>query len=200
MLCISSNSGTFLTVTIWIKRLKEQFKFKNPFSFYSPAQSGTSFVLYQIVYRLIKLDVQYLQGLRCFSGNMWSPSYWKSVSPRFPSFTHNVLHPLNLLGVPSGLTPECKVLSCAGEAKTEHNTADTSQVPKRGEKSLPELMIAPLLLQLHKQLDFPATKPLISDSTSAYYSLNPHIFYCKNPCIDCCSYVMVSKMYLRRFF
>lgn len=61
----------------------------------------------------------------------------KNMSPRFPSFTHDVLQPPNLLGVPSGLTPECQGLSCTGEAKTGHNTADTSQVPKREEKALP---------------------------------------------------------------
>lgn len=42
----------------------------------------------------------------------------KNASPRFPSFTHNVLQPPNLFAVPSKLTLECQGLFCAREIKT----------------------------------------------------------------------------------
>lgn len=118
----------------------------------------------------------------------------KNTSPRFPSFTHDVLQPPNLLGVPSGLTPECQGPSCTGETKTGHNTADTSQVPKREEKALPSSWwVNPCyynclsLLQGH-----------VSDSSSACCSWNPHILLQKS--LYCCLYIMASKMFLRKFF
>lgn len=82
-----------------------------------------------------------------------------SASPRFPSFTHNVLQSLNLFGVSSGLILECQGPPCAREIKTEHNAADPSQVPKRRGKALPKLMTAPLLLQPHMQLVLAAARP-----------------------------------------
>lgn len=122
----------------------------------------------------------------------------KNSSPRFPSFTHNVLHPLNLLGVPSGPTLECQGLSFTRETKTGHILQTPPRYQRKGGKHFPSWWVHscyynpiynwPSLLQGH-----------ISNSSSAC-PWNSHIFYSENPCTACFLYVMASKICLRWFF